>query len=165
MAAPISAEGFAPYGSLIEWVAQPGEHLGRAINGGTSQRLDWPQALALTAAGGQPTLALFQAQARHFPFTATELEVHRLGSQTFAPLGVAADELAYVALVAQGSPNGAADLNTLRAMSARAPRPSCSRRALGTMPCSRFARQASWWWSVAPTPPTAKWPHCRSRFR
>jgi ureidoglycolate lyase len=114
-AEPISAAAFAPYGALVEWPAAGLVANARPINEGSSQRLDWPRALSLTASGGQPTLALFRAKARAFPFRATGLEVHRRGSQTFAPLGVAAGEPAYVVLVAQGAPEGSADLATLRA--------------------------------------------------
>lgn len=120
IAQPITAEAFTPYGTLIEW---PGSNGGtrtrpdsaRPINGGTSQRIDWPAALSLTQKGGEPRLALFQAQARAFPFTATELEVHRHGSQSFAPLGLTAGELAYVALVATALPDGQPNLDTLHA--------------------------------------------------
>lgn len=111
-AEPITAESFSPYGTLMAWQS---DLAARQINNGTSQRLDWPNALALTAQGGEPRLALFHAQARAFPFSAVELEVHRLGSQTFAPLGVPSNEMAYVVLVARSRPDGSPNLATLRA--------------------------------------------------
>lgn len=111
-AEPIKAESFSPYGTLMAWQSDPAA---RQINNGTSRRLDWPNALALTARGGEPRLALFHAQARAFPFSAAELEVHRLGSQTFAPLGAPSNEMVYVVLVARSRADGSPNLSTLSA--------------------------------------------------
>jgi ureidoglycolate lyase len=82
VARPLTAAAFDPFGTVIE---APGAD-GRPINAGTSQRHDLVDDLQLSAAGGRPMLAVFRAQARPFPFSATELECHKLGSQTFIPL-------------------------------------------------------------------------------
>ncbi len=82
VARPLTAAAFEPFGTAIE---APGAD-GRPINAGTSQRHDLVDDLQLSAAGGRPMLAVFRAQARPFPFSATELECHKLGSQTFIPL-------------------------------------------------------------------------------
>lgn len=95
-ARPLMAAAFGPFGVVIE--APAGD--GRPINAGTSQRHDLIDDLLLSAAGGRPMLAVFSAQARPFPFTATELECHRLGSQSFIPLNGAR----FVVLVAPPGP-------------------------------------------------------------
>jgi len=77
---PLTAEGFAPFGTVIERPAEPG---GRLINGGTSRRHDLLADLNLQAEGGHPLLTLFHAQARQFPLRLGELERHRLGAQAF----------------------------------------------------------------------------------
>jgi ureidoglycolate lyase len=84
VAQPLTSESFAPYGTVL---AVPEGGKGRPINGGTSQRFDLVDDMALAAAGGRPALAIFRAQARSFPHTIGEMERHALGSQTFVPLG------------------------------------------------------------------------------
>lgn len=95
---PLTAEGFAPYGTVIE---RPGAAAGRSINGGTSRRHDLLADLALQAEGGQPMLALFHAQARPFPLRLGVLERHCLGSQTFVPL---AGARCVIVVAAAGTP-------------------------------------------------------------
>jgi len=91
---PITAEAFAPYG----WLASADGRPARAINQGSSQRIDGIGELALTAEGGTPCLAMFRAQAQDLRGPWQLLERHRLGTQTFVPLcGVR-----YVVLVATG---------------------------------------------------------------
>jgi ureidoglycolate lyase len=94
---PINSNNFAAFG----WLAS-GENLktaqNRLINDGTSQRLDDCGELSLTAQGGQACLALFRAQARDLTLPCITLERHRLGTQTFVPMG----GVRYVMLVAQG---------------------------------------------------------------
>lgn len=84
LAQPLTALGFARYGTVVQ--AQAGG--GRAINAGTSERFELVHDLQLGARGGRAVLALFRAQPRHFPHAVHELERHVLGSQTFVPLGV-----------------------------------------------------------------------------
>lgn len=80
----LTAEAFAPYGQIVQ---APAGASGRAINAGTTERLDLVDDLQLHAAGGRATLALFRAQARQFPLPLREMERHALGSQSFLPLG------------------------------------------------------------------------------
>lgn len=91
---PISAAEFAPYG----WLADADGAIGRPINEGSSQRIDGVGNLQLTAQGGAPCLALFRASPRDARGPWQQLERHRLGTQTFVPMGGAR----YVVLVALG---------------------------------------------------------------
>lgn len=100
IAAPLTAEAFAPYGTVIGWPADDARPACRPINGGTSLRVDLLDALPLTAAGGRPMLAVFRAAPRAQPLRAVEVECHRLGSQLFLPLGRAR----MVLLVAPAAP-------------------------------------------------------------
>ncbi len=104
-AQPITADNFAPYG----WLACARGRAGRPINDGSSLRVDGVGALDLTAAGGAPCLAVFRAQARDPRGPWQVLERHRLGTQTFVPLG----GVACVMLVATGG--DAPDASTLAA--------------------------------------------------
>lgn len=78
----LDAAAFSPYGDLLA-LKTPGN---RAINAGTSQRLDLPDTLDLNAEGGHPLLAVFHARAQAARGPWHVLERHRLGSQTFIPL-------------------------------------------------------------------------------
>jgi len=102
---PISAAGFAPYG----WLADADAAAGWPINDGTSQRIDEVGELQLTAEGGTPCLALFRAQPRDPRGPWQVLERHRLGTQSFVPMGGAP----YVVLVALG--DAQPDAHTLAA--------------------------------------------------
>ena len=94
---PITVANFAPFGWLASGEGM--EHAQtRRINEGSSLRLDGTGELSLSADGGQPCLALFRAQARDLTQACTVLERHRLGTQTFVPLG----GVRYVMLVATG---------------------------------------------------------------
>lgn len=90
----MTRKAFAPYG----WVIDASDAAGTAINGGSSQRTDGLTELAFDAAGGQPCLAIFKAKARDPAGPWTELERHRLGTQTFIPL----NGVRYLVLVALG---------------------------------------------------------------
>lgn len=81
-AVPISREAFAPYG----WLASAAGCRTRPINDGSAQRADGMGELALTAAGGDPCLALFRARAQAPQGPWRVLERHALGTQTFVPL-------------------------------------------------------------------------------
>ena len=78
----LTAEAFAPYGEVLQLDAA-GQ---RAINQGTSARLDLPAALDLHGANGQAVLAVFHAQAQSVNTPCQMLERHRWGSQSFVPL-------------------------------------------------------------------------------
>jgi ureidoglycolate lyase len=101
IAEPLTAAAFAPFGTVVAW---PGGD-GRAINAGSSRRADLDDALQLVAQDGAPRLAIYRAEARTFPFTAKQLERHKLGSQTFIPLGAAR----FVILVAPAGAKPQAD--------------------------------------------------------
>lgn len=79
---PATAESFAPYGDLLTSAGRDG----RSINAGTSTRVEMPEPDVL-ADGGRPSLSVFRARAARLPIEVRELERHRLGSQTFLPLG------------------------------------------------------------------------------
>ncbi|HSV53154.1 MAG TPA: ureidoglycolate lyase [Burkholderiaceae bacterium] len=89
---PLTAEAFAPFGSVVEGFAPPGTPGAapppgaRAINDGTTWRLDLTHDLDLQREGGTPGLAIYSAAARQFPFMLEVLERHELGSQGFLPL-------------------------------------------------------------------------------
>ena len=79
---PLTAPAFAPYGHVLD--AQAGAS--RAINSGTSWRVDELGHLDLTADGGRPVLALFRAQRQDPACPWLGMERHRLGTQSFVPL-------------------------------------------------------------------------------
>ena len=93
-ALPISQEAFAPYG----WLIDASGNVGTIINSGSSHRVDGLTELSFDTEGGRPCLALFKAKARDPSGPWTELERHRLGTQTFIPL----NGVRYVVLVALG---------------------------------------------------------------
>jgi len=101
----MTRKAFAPYG----WVIDASDAAGTAINGGSSQRIDGLTELAFDASGGKPCLAIFKAKARDPAGPWTELERHRLGTQTFIPL----NGVRYVVLVALGA--ALPDASTLKA--------------------------------------------------
>jgi ureidoglycolate lyase len=108
-ALPITAAAFAPYGWLVSAEGQAG----RAINDGSSLRVDDVGELALTAQGGAPCLTVFRARARDPRGPWHTLERHRLGTQTFVPMA----GTRYVVLVALG--NDVPDPATLAAFFVR----------------------------------------------
>ena len=87
VAQPLTPEAFAPFGTVIAAPAADSAGEGRPINAGNARRFDLLDDMRLDAEGGRPMLALFRAQARHFPHEVSEMERHALGSQTFVPLG------------------------------------------------------------------------------
>lgn len=103
-AEPLTKAAFAPYGDIVSSAGQAG----RAINAGTSMRVEMPEPDVL-GHDGRPSLSVFRASAVRLPFTIRELERHRLGSQTFLPLG----GTPFVVVVALGA--AAPDLATLAA--------------------------------------------------
>ncbi len=101
---PLAAQSFAPFGDVV--TSTGGE--GRSINAGTSLRVELPEPDVL-GADGRPSLSVFRAQAVQLPFVVRELERHRLGSQTFLPLG----STPFVVVVALG--DDSPDVATLAA--------------------------------------------------
>lgn len=108
IAQPLTAEAFALFGCVLEVPRQGPAAAARSINGGNALRYDLLPDLALTADAGVPMLAIFRAQARSFPLAITEMERHRLGSQTFVPLGT---QRFVIVVAAADSSCDAADLH------------------------------------------------------
>lgn len=77
----LDALAFAPYGHLVEAGTS-----GRWINDGNAWRSE-AGPLSLHAAGGAPALAVFRARGRDPRGPWQQLERHRLGSQSFLPMG------------------------------------------------------------------------------
>jgi ureidoglycolate lyase len=107
---PATEAAFAPYGRVFA----VDQGAGRAINAGTSRRIDLPAALDLQRDGGQPVLAVFEALAQPLAGPWTMLERHALGSQTFLPLRAAR----WVVLVAAPGPRPQAGTFAAFALSA-----------------------------------------------
>lgn len=101
---PFTAAAFAPYGRVLQAAAGilPGAE---TINGGTAQRLELVSDALLGAGADRPVIALMRAQARVLPLAITALERHRLGSQSFVPLGA---PRRFVLVVARPGPAPAA---------------------------------------------------------
>ncbi|KNZ32893.1 MAG: hypothetical protein AD742_09315 [Methylibium sp. NZG] len=90
---PLTAAGFAPFGSVIDSTHDnvAGGNVAGAgsshINHGSSLRHEAVPTLDLQRDGGRAVLAVYAATARVFPFDARLLERHRLSDQVFLPLG------------------------------------------------------------------------------
>lgn len=78
---PISADAFAPFGTLIE--AKDGVQF--MINEGTTTRFH-RRALADVGANGTAALSIFRGTRRAVPIEIKMMERHPLGSQAFLPL-------------------------------------------------------------------------------
>jgi len=94
VARPLTAEAFAPFGTVISADGLSG----RPINAGTTMRFDVIPDLQLTLDGGAPMLAIYRASAREFPLPLAEFERHARGSQVFVPM----DGARFVVVVARG---------------------------------------------------------------
>jgi len=81
----LTATAFASFGDVI--AAAPGR--GTAINAGSAQRFDDQTELDVHAEGGMPCVTIFRTgeEAHCAPYHLRLFERHRLGSQTFVPLG------------------------------------------------------------------------------
>ena len=81
----LTAAAFAPSGRVLQ---VPADGLGgHPINDGTSQRFELVADALLTADAGRPVISISRAVARALPMDLVEMERHRLGSQSFVPLG------------------------------------------------------------------------------
>jgi ureidoglycolate lyase len=107
---PLTAHAFAAYGEVLDLEGGAA----RAVNAGTSTRVDLPSSLDLVRDAGRPLLATYRAQAQALQGPWRVLERHRHGSQTFVPL----DAVRWVVLVAQGGDTP--DVTTLAAFEAGA---------------------------------------------
>ena len=105
---PLTPQAFAAYGTVVAPFAYNKPPAGaRAINGGTTWRLDLLADLDLHQGGGTPGLAIYSAAARTFPLALDAMERHTQGSQSFLPLGNARF---VVVVAAAGAAPGAHDL-------------------------------------------------------
>lgn len=107
---PLTAEGFAPYGSVI--VAERGDVVGKPANQGTAKRYDWLGPVDnLRPAGAKLNLCLFRCSPRTaWPLRVEIMEKHPNSTQVIVPMN--ADK--YVVLVARPGTDHP-DLSTLRA--------------------------------------------------
>ncbi len=80
IATPLNADAFAPYGDVIKTSDMPD----KIINQGLCGR--YHDLAKLDFDGGRAGISLFDAQARHLPYTLEMVERHPRGSQAFLPL-------------------------------------------------------------------------------
>lgn len=80
-AVPLTAEGFAPYGDVIEVAGAPDKMINQGMCGRHHDRarLDFGE-------GGRAGISLFDARARHLPHKVDMVERHPDGSQAFVPV-------------------------------------------------------------------------------
>jgi len=79
-AAPLTAQGFQPFGDVIDTQRTPD----KIINQGMCDR--YTDLAQLDFSDGRPGISLFDAKARHLPYTVDLLERHPDGSQAFIPI-------------------------------------------------------------------------------
>ncbi|MFW8596143.1 ureidoglycolate lyase [Cribrihabitans neustonicus] len=77
----LTAEGFAPFGEVIEVSGKPDKIINQGMCGRHHDlaKLDF-------GPGGRAGISLFDAQARHLPHTLDMVERHPEGSQAFVPV-------------------------------------------------------------------------------
>ncbi len=80
IAQPLTAAAFAPYGDVLEVAGTPD----RMINAGLCGRFH--DRARLEFLDGRAGISLFDAEARHLPYTLDLMERHPMGSQAFIPL-------------------------------------------------------------------------------
>ncbi|WP_458757530.1 ureidoglycolate lyase [Afipia sp. TerB] len=100
-AQPLSADLFAPFGSVIAI----GNRTGRPVNQGRAQRIEGTRTLA-HADGTRPVIDLYRVEASKLPFTVDCLERHPLSCQVFTPMRCAR----YLVIVAPADATGKPDL-------------------------------------------------------
>ena len=81
-ATALTAEGFAPFGDVIETTGRDS----RWINEATCRRFDDLAQVDVGEAGGRPLLSIFEATPRSLPLRISTLERHPMSSQAFYPL-------------------------------------------------------------------------------
>ena len=104
VAEPLTAEAFAPFGTVLQAPPRPG----RADVSGTLANARPTAPVRLSVAAVDPLSAL--------PLEVKVLERHEFSSQTFMPLSVSR----YLVLATLDAPGGGPDLDRLRAFVARA---------------------------------------------
>ena len=92
-AAPLNAEGFAPFGDVLEVKGMPDLMINQGLCGRFHDRAN------LDFQGGRAGISIFDAQLRTLPYALDMMERHPKGSQAFVPMHdasflviVAADE-------------------------------------------------------------------------
>lgn len=80
---PLTAAGFAPFGTVIEAPESEGE----SANSGTARRWRNVTQLELGACGGTSEVSIFRADPISLPYHCNRLERHPFSSQMFIPLG------------------------------------------------------------------------------
>ncbi|WP_145008967.1 ureidoglycolate lyase [Pseudomonas oryzihabitans] len=79
---PLTAEGFAPFGDVIETAGRDWF----PINNGSTQRFHALARVATGPADGAAIISIFRARRLDYPLTIAMLERHPHGSQAFVPL-------------------------------------------------------------------------------
>jgi ureidoglycolate lyase len=82
---PLSREGFAPFGDVIE--TDGARHY--PINAGYAERYHDLARIETTAEGGRPLLSIFRAKPFPLPLHIKVMERHPISSQAFMPMGKA----------------------------------------------------------------------------
>lgn len=100
-AAPLTAEAFAPFGSLAAIDASGG----RAVNQGRGRRIPGIGDLMHDTAAARPVLDVYHLKPSSLPFTLACFERHVLTSQVFIPIRCAQLLLAVAPDDANGHPN------------------------------------------------------------
>ncbi|HXC54157.1 MAG TPA: ureidoglycolate lyase [Rhizomicrobium sp.] len=78
---PLTAEGFTPFGDVIEAAGEP-----LVINYGASLRFHDLAAIDTQGAEGRPIISVFRSSPPPYPFALRVMENHPVGSQAFMPL-------------------------------------------------------------------------------
>ncbi len=107
IAAPLTAEAFAPFGQVVSAGLQPGS----SANQGTAVRFDFCAELTSTRPHSKPNLAVFRSVAKSLPHDVVLLERHPCSTQVFIPMVVSR----YLVCVAPTLPEGGPDLAGLKA--------------------------------------------------
>ena len=107
IAAPLTAEAFAPFGRVVSAGLEPGS----PANQGTAVRFDLCAELTSTRPHAKPNLAVFRSVAKSLPHDLVLLERHPCSTQVFIPMVV----LRYLVCVAPNLPDGGPDLAGLKA--------------------------------------------------
>lgn len=82
IAAPLDAEGFAPFGDVLDASGAPDKIINQGLCGRYHDRA------RLDFGAGRAGISLFQAEARAMPLTLEMMERHPLGSQAFLPMSL-----------------------------------------------------------------------------
>ena len=101
------AEGFRPFGTLVDTKGLPG----LAVNEGRGRRIGLPAALQHDAAAAMPALALYEIEASQWPVHLRVMERHRHSEQLFMFL----TGKTFLVVVAHSGADGFPDIRTAQA--------------------------------------------------